>query len=264
MRFAVELLIVVAAILSKAYASPVLVDQLSGYDPSTASESILGGGEVGSLFTIKTDAHIDSIAWAGMAVYNTPPSTEPALSFVVRIYNDASNGPNELVFEQETGPLSTESPTQSEPLIYSTGIYRSNTSINLQAGQYWISILGILNKNTAWYGATLQPNSALTILGSGGAGKQTSTSIWQPTNEGVTFYQGRGYAFLLQGSSAVPEPRAYISWLLGLFLVIFIRNRDVFACNKTINLPLLRAQPNKPGALEYQLNSERQRQKVLA
>ena len=78
------LLLSVACIV-EAHASPVLLDQLTGYSTDLATESVLGGGEFASLFSLAKASHIDAINWAGLFARTTALTAPAALDFVVRI-----------------------------------------------------------------------------------------------------------------------------------------------------------------------------------
>jgi hypothetical protein len=222
MKYFIAILTILLAISFKANASPVIIDQLSGFSTNAASESILGRGEVSSHFTINEGVHIDAASWVGVVGYRTSTDIAKIPDFIIRIYSDASNGPNQLIFEEKLTPVysASEYPINSA----AAGVFSSNTSIDLQAGQYWISFLGITSESVSSYGAALEPGSLSTIFGSGGAIKLTPSSPWQPTNYGVSFYQGRGYTFSLQGyASAIPEPSSYIASIFGLSIIILFR-----------------------------------------
>ena len=224
MKSFIAIITIILATSFKVNASPVIIDQLSGFSTNIASESILGRGEVSSLFTILENVHIDAASWVGVVGYSTSTDITEIPDFVIRIYNDASNGPNKLVFEEKLTPAysSSEYPIDSA----AAGTFSGNTSIDLQAGQYWISFLGITSDSVSSYGAALEPGSHSGIFGSGGAFKMTPNSIWEPINDGVSFYQGRGYTFSLQGyPSAIPEPSSYITSLWALSIIILFRQR---------------------------------------
>ena len=107
-----------------------------------------------------------------------------------------------------------------DSLSYS-GLFSGAVSVDLNPGQYWISVLAKLDPDTKWYGAALEPN-AVDIFGSGGALKIDASSPWQPVNDGISMYEGRGVAFSLQGTvAAVPEPQTQLMMLLGLGLIGF-------------------------------------------
>ena len=208
------------ACVVEAHASSVLLDQLTGYSTDIATESILGGGEYASLFSLSQTSHIDAINWAGLFARTTPLTAPASLEFVVRIYDDATSGPNALISEQViTSSFEQERINENFDTISYSGLFSGAMSADLNPGRYWISVLGKLDPDTKWYGAAQEPN-AVDIFGSGGALKIDASSPWQAVNDGISLYEGRGVAFSLQGTvAAVPEPKTQLMMLLGLGLV---------------------------------------------
>lgn len=212
--------------VTQAVASTTVIDELTGYYPGAASEAIVGGSEITSLFAINGNLHIDALRWAGMIGREDVGAGSAPLDFVVRIYNDAASGPNSLLIEQQVAPTFVQEAVFDDlPESYSeAGVFSSNVSIDLAPGKYWISMSAKLNQSAKWYGAAFEPYTLSGITGSGGALKIDGSSPWEPMNEGVSFYDGRGNAFAIEGTiSSAPEPETYAMLMIGLGLVQVVR-----------------------------------------
>lgn len=210
------------AFATQAVASPIVVDELTGYNTYAASESIIGGNEGATLMELSSAAHIDGIQWAGIFSRQTEWTGNNDMQFVVRFYDDASNGPDALIAEQWLNPTFTaeRSDTNWDGSYLYGGLFSGALDVNLNAGKVWVSILGKPSESLKFVGLAMEPNTESDIYGTGGALKIDPTSPWIPVNEGISFYEGRGAAIALEGTiAAVPEPTTYALMGLGLIMM---------------------------------------------
>lgn len=210
------------AFATQAVASPIVVDELTGYGTYAASESIIGGNEGATMMELSSAAHIDGIQWASLFTRTTEWTGGSDMQFLVRFYNDAANGPDSLIAEQWLNPTFTveRSETNWDETYQYGGLFSGSLDVNLNAGKVWVSILGKPSESLKFVGLAMEPNTESDIYGTGGALKIDPTSPWIPVNEGISFYEGRGAAIALEGTiAAVPEPTTYALMGLGLIMM---------------------------------------------
>lgn len=208
--------------IGQAMASPVVIDELTGYDTYSASESIVGGGEYASLFELTGYGQIDGIQWAGLFTRTTPMTEPNDLQFLVRFYDDAAAGPNAVVAEQWLTPTFTADYAQmgSEESYQYGGVFAGALNVALNPGKVWVSVSANVEGPYLWYGASFEPDTLGGLYGTGGAIKIEPTAAWISPNEEVNLYEGRGRAFALEGLvEPIPEPSTYALMGIGLLML---------------------------------------------